>query len=92
MLEREITAQIQKIEEQKRQLEERLVTMRTKKRKQGRYEDTKKKILIGAYFMEKYKNKMDELVPQLDRFLVRDVDRELFGLAPKNGSSHQVTE
>ena len=92
MLERAITAQIQKIEEQKKQLEERLVTMRTKQKKQGRFEDTKKKILIGAYFMEKYKNKMDELVPQLDRFLVRDVDRELFGLSPKNGSSHQVTE
>jgi hypothetical protein len=92
MLERTIAAQIQKIEEQKKQLEERLVSMRTKKKKQGRYEDTKKKILIGAYFMEKYKNKMDELVPQLDRFLVRDTDRELFGLLPKNGSSQSVTD
>ena len=48
-------------------------------------DDTRKKILIGAYFMEKYKDKMNELVPQLDRFLVRDGDRELFGLSPKNG-------
>jgi hypothetical protein len=38
--------------------------------------------------MEKYKDKMHELVPQLDRFLVRDADRELFGLKPVNGNSH----
>jgi predicted nuclease with TOPRIM domain len=88
MSERTVAAQIEKIEEQKKQLEERLVTMKNRLKKQERVEDTRKKILVGAYFMEKYKDKMHELVPQLDRFLIRDADRELFGLKPVNGNSH----
>jgi hypothetical protein len=82
-----IAAQIEKVEEQKKQLEQRLLTMKNRLKKQERVEDTRKKILVGAYFMEKYKDKMDELAPELDRFLVRELDRKLFGLSPLNGDS-----
>lgn len=43
---------------------------------------TRKKILIGAYFLEKYKDDEGRLVQMLNGFLVRDNDRVLFGLSP----------
>ena len=43
---------------------------------------TRKKILIGAYFLEKYKDDEGRLVQMLNGFLVRDNDRALFGLSP----------
>ncbi|HME43912.1 MAG TPA: hypothetical protein VKF36_12550 [Syntrophorhabdales bacterium] len=79
-------ATIEKIKEQRKQLDKRLVVMKEELKKQERLEDTRKKILIGAYFMEKYKDSMNDLLPQLDRFLVRDLDRKLFGLSPLNGT------
>jgi len=42
--------------------------------------------------MEKYKDKMHDLLPQLDRFLVRDLDRELFGLSPLNGINPEAAQ
>lgn len=41
---------------------------------------TRKKILVGAYFLEKYKGEPDKLKIMLNNFLVRDNDRMLFGL------------
>lgn len=43
---------------------------------------TRKKILIGAYFLEKYKDEEHKLSQLLNDFLVRDNDRVLFGLSP----------
>ena len=83
-------ATIEKIKKQQKQLDQRLLDMKDKLKKQERLEDTRKKILIGAYFMEKYKDSMNDLLPQLDRFLVRDLDRKLFGLSPLNGTSPEA--
>ncbi len=66
MPERTVTA-VEKIEEQTKQSRH-----EGQAEEEERREDTRKKIRIGAYFMEKYKDNMDQLVPQLDRFLVRD--------------------
>lgn len=43
---------------------------------------TRKKILVGAFFLEKYKNENDTLSLMLNDFLVRDSDRVLFDLKP----------
>jgi hypothetical protein len=52
----------------------------------GNVKQTKKmkriKILAGAYFIEKYKDKMDELAKIIDEFLMRDNDRKLFWINP----------
>ena len=54
---------------------------KTKLRKQ----ETHKKILVGAYFLEKAvkENTMEELLKELDAFLTRDSDRVLFDLPLK---------
>ena len=75
---------LDKLMQKKQKLEQQIASAKARMKKKERIEDTRKKILVGAYFLEvKYKDKEDELVKLLDGFLVRDNDRELFGLAPK---------
>jgi large subunit ribosomal protein L7/L12 len=73
---------LQKLIEQKQKIEERIKTQQALLQKKERQEDTRKKILVGALFLEEYKDKMDELTKKMDKFLKRDSDRELFGLTP----------
>lgn len=44
--------------------------------------ETRHKILVGSYFIEKYtnKNEYDELVKLMDEYLTRESDRNVFGL------------
>ena len=79
---------LDKLLQKKQKLEQQIASAKARMKKKERIEDTRKKILVGAYFLEvKYKDKEEELVKLLDGFLVRDNDRELFGLAPKSDSS-----
>jgi hypothetical protein len=43
---------------------------------------TRKKILSGAYLLDKYKGQDSQLAGILNDFLIRDNDRILFGLTP----------
>lgn len=74
---------LRKLKEQKQQLENRIKMEQTRLQKKERQEDTRKKILVGALFLEEYKNNMPELTKKLDKFLIRSNDRELFGLPSK---------
>ena len=49
---------------------------------QRRKDDTRKKILVGAYIIDKYERTgtTEMLLEELDTFLSRKQDRELFGL------------
>lgn len=73
-----------KLLEKKQKIEQQIATAKARMKKDDRAVDTRKKILVGAYFLEvKYKDKEDELKKLLDGFLVRDNDRSLFDLPPK---------
>lgn len=54
-------------------------------------EDTRRKILIGAYFLENAEKNgtMPDLIKQIDGFLTRKSDRALFNLddTPKDSSN-----
>ena len=78
---------LQKLIEQKQQLENRIRNQRNKLEQQERQKDTRRKILVGALMLEEYKDKMEDLTKKLDHFLVRPLDRELFGLEPKETTS-----
>lgn len=59
--------------------EEELSKNNAKKRKQ----DTRKKILLGAYLMRLMENNphlKSQVINDLDEYLERKIDRELFGL------------
>ncbi len=46
--------------------------------------ETRMKILIGSYFLEKYRadDKFDDIIKMMDGYLVRESDRKIFGLKP----------
>ena len=71
---------LQKLIDQRNQLEERIKRQKMKLDSQERQRDTRRKILAGAYMLEKYKDKPEELKSLLDKFLSRPADREIFNL------------
>ena len=64
------------------QLEARIQSLKAKEPTQKRKNDNRKKILAGAYILEKHDKAgtLEELVTELDKFLIRKNDRVLFGL------------
>jgi len=79
---------LDKLMEKKQKLEQQIANAKARVKKKERAADTRKKILVGAYFLEvKYKDKEDDLIKLLDGFLIRDNDRSLFGLTPKGESA-----
>ena len=47
---------------------------------QERKEDTRKKVILGAYMMKKHTE--DQIRAEMNGYLKRDADRRLFGLEP----------
>jgi len=72
---KQATAKKQKMEAMKRAAET----------KAQRAQDTRRKILLGAFFLEKMEKNPEyaaKVMPGFDAFLKRDDDRALFDLAP----------
>lgn len=73
---------ISKREQAINSIEEELAKNNAKKRKQ----DTRKKILLGAYLMSLMRqnpNLSEQVMRDLDKYLDKKIDRELFGLSPE---------
>ena len=73
---------LRKLKEQKAKAERRAKLIQ---QKQERTKDTRRKILLGAMLLEKIKRgeiDPDRIRNDLDPFLRRNADRELFGLPP----------
>ncbi|GAB6909409.1 hypothetical protein JCM12296A_52530 [Desulfosarcina cetonica] len=85
---------IDDLEKRIQQLKAQKSAEEAKLKKKKRADDTRKKILIGAFIMEKSEKEgtMGELVKQLDRFLVRKNDRVLFGLTEKQSPPPNPSE
>lgn len=69
-------------QEQIQQLKAKVTKLEAMERNQAKKIDTRRKILAGSYLINKYIDNQDGLAKLLDSFLVRDNDRELFGLKP----------
>lgn len=76
--------QLQKLKKQKEILDARIQQAESRFKVKERKEDTRRKILIGAFMMEKLKKeeKFDSMIKELDGFLTRNSDRKLFGMNP----------
>jgi hypothetical protein len=57
---------------------------RAKEAKQRRADDTRRKILLGAYVMASAQQ--PQIQQMMDKYLTEDRDRALFGLEPKDQS------
>ena len=73
---------IDKLRQQREQLNSRIQKLEAAESQRERKRDTRRKILIGAYYLDKAKeiNKADELYRLLDNYLKRNSDRVLFNL------------
>ena len=81
--------QLLKIKKKRDQLNARIQQMEAYEKTKARKRETKKKILIGAYYLDQAKkdDTYQDLVNQLDTFLVRSSDRQLFGLEDKKDNT-----
>lgn len=74
-----------KLKQEKAKKQKMAAIQRSAETKALRAKDTRKKILLGAFLMERMEKNPDyaaKAVAGLDSFLSRDDDRALFGLAP----------
>lgn len=73
---------LEKLKEQREKLNARIQKKESLLKTSERKKDTRKKILIGSYFLDNAvkENKLDEIKKIMDRYLKRNSDRELFEL------------
>ena len=74
--------QIEKLKRQKQIIEARIQKAEARHKHQERKAETRRKILLGAYFLEKLRRDgtFDAIKQELDNFLTRSSDRALFEL------------
>ena len=79
------TLTMDKLLKNQSQLQARIQMLQAKENVQKRKDDTRKKILVGSYFLDKYEKAgtIATLELELDKFLFRKIDRALFGLEPR---------
>lgn len=75
---------IEKLKSQQAKLAARIQAMEARAKVSERKQETRRKILIGAYYWDAVKKngEMELLKQQLDGYLTRDSDRTLFELPP----------
>lgn len=80
---------IEKLKRQKQILEARIQKAESLQKERDRKADTRRKILLGAYFLDKLRKAgtLEAIKPELDSFLTRDNDRKLFGLPSLEGKT-----
>jgi hypothetical protein len=79
---------LQRLKEQRAKIEARIQAAEARDKQASRKQDTRRKILIGSYHLDKAikENKLTELKQLMDEYLTRESDRKLFELFPKNPS------
>lgn len=77
-LEQRLETAKQKQAQLRAQLQQAKSRQRAADAKKRRAEDTRRKILIGAYMLQKYDKK--QLAEMLNSYLTKNADRALFGL------------
>jgi large subunit ribosomal protein L7/L12 len=79
-----ISTTIEKLKAQQAKLAARIQLMTARAKVSERKQDTRRKILIGAYYLDQAKtnNETEKLFSLMHNYLTRDSDRELFNLTP----------
>ena len=78
--------QLEKLKAQQASLKARIQRVENSHKTKLRKLETRKKILVGSYYLEKANkdNAMTDIQQLMDGFLTRDHDRLLFDLPPKS--------
>lgn len=77
-------SQLERLKKQKETLEKRIQLAEARHKTRARKEETRRKILLGAYYLDKTRKDgtFDAVKKEIDAFLTRNSDRALFSLAP----------
>ena len=80
-----IQQKLEQLKQKREQLAARIQKIENSGKARERKLDTRKKILIGSYYLDKAKkeNSYNAIVQIMDSYLTRDSDRKLFNLEPK---------
>lgn len=74
------TVKIESLEKKLEQIKAQLAAEKSRAKAQKRKDDTRRKILLGAWLLEK--EPMAKLQKEMDGFLKKAADRKLFDLSP----------
>ena len=82
---KDINKKLEQLKQKKEQLAVRIQRIENSKKSKERKIDTRKKILVGSYYLDKAKkeNTYNDIVQIMDEYLIRDSDRKIFNLEPK---------
>lgn len=71
---------LEKLKSQKAKIEARIQQVTSREKVKERKEDTRRKILVGAYYLDKAKkeNTMHEINKAMSNYLTRESDKKLF--------------
>jgi large subunit ribosomal protein L7/L12 len=80
-----MVSKLEKMLKQKETLENKIKREAVRDSSRKRKLDTKRKILVGAYYLKKHVDEgtWDNLLTIMDGFLINKVDRNAFDLAPR---------
>lgn len=80
------TRKIDKLKKKHKQLHARIQKLEATQKTKAKKQDTRRKILVGAYYLDKAKkeNRMNEVKEAMREFLTRKSDRLLFELEIDN--------
>lgn len=86
-------SQLDRLKRQKEILEAKIQKAESIHKQKEKKEDTRRKILLGAYFLDKLRNDgtLDTIKKELDSFLTRNSDRKLFGLSALDNENEPVS-
>ena len=84
---------IDTLKKKKDQLTARIQVLEAAEKTRARKEDVRRKILLGAYVLERLKigdSRAETLRSELDEYLTRDADRALFNLPQKEKAKENI--
>jgi hypothetical protein len=90
-----MNARLEKLLLQRKQVEAKIKLAKERDRKRDRKAETRKKIVIGGYLLERMKRdtKLEgEVLSELEHLLKRTIDRELFGFEGGEGEGSTDTK
>ena len=81
-MDKNVKSKIEKLKKKQEVLKARIQLIENREKAKERKLDTRKKILVGSYFIEKYMEdrKESELIKIMDQYLTRQSDRKVFDL------------
>lgn len=81
-MDKNVKSKIEKLKKKQEVLKAIIQLIENREKAKERKLDTRKKILVGSYFIEKYMRdkKENELIKIMDQYLTRQSDRKVFDL------------